>query len=178
MLPSLSWCQSLSSWLHPNLHPFPCCIQNEHVHQSEEWATASTLISDLVPWDTCLCLCCLCHEGEKKKNWTNLRKTVLRKMASSTHSVNVFPVLANTNSFLKELWKRGGQMETTNPECCTGIKPAVNPVCSSGVDPGFGRGGGLSPKFAQIRGFSLKIAWKLHDFDNNLAGKGGAGRKP
>ena len=49
----------------------------------------------------------------------------------------------------------------------------------SGADPGFwsGRpaefwpqkgGGGLSPKFAQNKGCSPKIAWKLHDFEQIL----------
>ena len=52
-----------------------------------------------------------------------------------------------------------------------------------GADPGKGqggpaefwppKGGGLSPKFAPNRGFSLKIAWKLHDFKKNLEGKEG-----
>ncbi len=30
------------------------------------------------------------------------------------------------------------------------------------------QGGALSPKYAQNRGFSLKIAWKLHDFEEIL----------
>ncbi len=52
-------------------------------------------------------------------------------------------------------------------------------------DPGFGsggpaefwpQGGALSTKFAQNRGFSWTIAWKLHDFEKkNLGGKGGPG---
>ena len=35
------------------------------------------------------------------------------------------------------------------------------------------QGGALSPRFAQDRGFSLKTAWKLHDLEKNLGGKGG-----
>ena len=32
---------------------------------------------------------------------------------------------------------------------------------------------GPGPKIAQNRGFPLKIAWKVHDFEKNLGGKGG-----
>ncbi len=48
------------------------------------------------------------------------------------------------------------------------------------ADPGFWPGGpsrvltgaGLSPKFAQNMGFSLKITWKLHDLQNRSPGSG------
>ena len=51
----------------------------------------------------------------------------------------------------------------------------------AGVDPGFWSGGvsvvlsprgTLSPKFAQNGGFLLKIAWKLHDFEELLVVRG------
>ena len=32
--------------------------------------------------------------------------------------------------------------------------------------------GALNPKFAQNRGFSLKIAWKLHDFEEIMGARG------
>ncbi len=59
---------------------------------------------------------------------------------------------------------------------------------SSRADPGFWSGGqwsfdpregALSPKFAQNRGFPLKIAWKLHGFEEILGagGPGSAGEK-
>ena len=38
--------------------------------------------------------------------------------------------------------------------------------------------GALSPKFAQNRGFPLKIAWKLHDLDNKYWGARGARAGP
>ena len=49
-----------------------------------------------------------------------------------------------------------------------------------GADPGFWSGGpsrvltqgALSPKFAQNRVFSVKIAWKLHDFEEILGARG------
>ncbi len=55
---------------------------------------------------------------------------------------------------------------------------------ATGADPGFWSGGpsgvlsaegggGLSPKFAQNRGFSLKIMWKLYDFEQKSWGHGG-----
>ena len=34
------------------------------------------------------------------------------------------------------------------------------------------QGGALSPNFAQNRGFSLKNAWKLHDFEEILGARG------
>ncbi len=37
------------------------------------------------------------------------------------------------------------------------------------------QGGALSPKLAQNRGFSLKIAWNLHDFEQNLGARLEAG---
>ena len=54
----------------------------------------------------------------------------------------------------------------------------------AGVDPGFWSGrpsrvltprGALSPKFVQNRGFSLKIAWKVHDFEDILGARGSPG---
>ncbi len=38
--------------------------------------------------------------------------------------------------------------------------------------------GGLSPKFAQNRGFFLKIAWKLNDFEKILGARGGRAPGP
>ncbi len=54
----------------------------------------------------------------------------------------------------------------------------------TGADPGFWSGepsrvltprGALSPTFAKIRGFSLKIGWKLHDFEDIWGQQGGPG---
>ncbi len=41
-----------------------------------------------------------------------------------------------------------------------------------GGQQSFNPKGGLSPKFAQNKGFSLKIAWKLHDFEEILGARG------
>ncbi len=51
----------------------------------------------------------------------------------------------------------------------------------AGADPGFWsvkfwpQVGALSLAFAQNRGFSLKIPWELHDFEEIFGGKGGPG---
>ncbi len=57
---------------------------------------------------------------------------------------------------------------------------SVPTMQKAGTDPGLWSGGGqrrrtlraLSPKIAQNRGFSLKITWKWHDFEEILGARG------
>ncbi len=56
-----------------------------------------------------------------------------------------------------------------------GIQGQIRDFGQGGPSGVLVRGGSLSPKFAQNRGFPLKIAWKLRDFDKKSLGQGGPG---
>ncbi len=53
------------------------------------------------------------------------------------------------------------------------LRMAGSRILVRGGQPSFDpKGGALSPKFAQNRGFSLTIAWKRHDFEKILGARG------